>query len=152
MGVSIDIDVDMADAMRRLNGIQARSTDFSSVLRWAGDELEKSNAANFAQNGLPSGKSWSPLDPEYSRWKSRNFPGRPKMVRTGRLFKSLTNMKGVPSYVARTTAEFGTAVEYAKYHQTGTFKMPKRQIVFEPPLFAKRLGSKAADYMANGGL
>ena len=150
MSIDIDIDVDMADAMRRLNGIQARSLDFTAVLRWAGSELEKANARNFAANGLPSGGAWDPLDPGYARWKSSNFPGRSTLVRTGNLFRSLTSMKGAPNYIARTTAEFGTAVEYAKFHQYGTRKMPKRQIVFEPPLFAKRLAEKSADYMANG--
>lgn len=151
MSVSIEVEVDMAKALKRINGIEARSYNFSSVLRWAGDELEKANAANFAQNGLPSGDAWSPLDPQYGAWKSRNFPGRGTLVRSGNLFRSLTNMKGSPSYISRLTAEFGTSVDYAKYHQHGTFKMPKRQVVFEPPLFAKRLASKAADYMANGG-
>lgn len=72
------------------------------------------------------------------------------MVRTGNLFRSLTNMKGTPSYIARDVAEFGTAVEYAKFHQRGTFRMPKRQIVFEPPLFARNLAARSADYVANG--
>ncbi len=150
MSISIDIDVDMADAIARMSGMKARSHDFTTVLVWARGELEKSNAANFAANGLPSGRSWSPLDPGYARWKSANFPGRPTMVRSGRLFRSLTNMKGAPSFIRRDVAEFGTGVEYAKFHQSGTFKMPKRQVVFEPPLFAKRLGMKAADYVANG--
>lgn len=150
MSISIEIDVDMASAQQRLMEMSARSMDFQSVLLWAGNELERANARNFAANGLPSGKAWSPLDPGYARWKSANFPGRPTLVRTGNLFRSLTNMKGTPSYVARTTAEFGTSVEYAKFHQYGTTKMPKRQIVFEPPLFARRLALKAADYVANG--
>lgn len=150
MAVSIDIDVDVASAVKRLTGMTVRSKDFTIVLTWARDELEKANAKNFAANGLPSGKAWSPLDPQYARWKSSNFPGRPTMIRSGSLFKSLTNMKGAPSFIARDFAQFGTSVEYAQYHQNGTFKMPKRQIVFEPPLFARRLGKKVVNYVANG--
>lgn len=150
MGVSIDIDVDIVKAQKRLMKMSLRSENFTPVLLWARDELEKANAKNFASNGLESGKSWSPLDPQYAAWKSSRFPGRPTMVRSGDLFASLTNMKGAPSFIAKDRAQFGTSVEYAKFHQRGTFKMPKRQIVFEPPLFAKRLGEKSADYIANG--
>lgn len=150
MAVSIEVNVDMADAMARLKAMQIRSQDFTKVLLWSRDELEKSNAANFAANGLPSGRAWSPLDPGYARWKSANFPGRPTMVRTGRLFRSLTSMKDSPSFIRRDVAEFGTNVEYAKFHQYGTSKMPKRQVVFEPPVFAKRLALKSGDYVANG--
>ncbi len=147
---SIEVDVDVSDAMRRLGGMQVRINHFRPVLMWARDELEKSNAKNFATNGLQTGKAWSPLDPQYGAWKSIRFPGAPTNVRSGRLFRSLTNLRGVPNVIGDDSAQFGTSVPYAKFHQYGTSNMPKRQVVFEPPLFAKRLASRAVDYVSNG--
>jgi hypothetical protein len=47
-------------------------------------------------------------------------------------------------------ATFGTKVEYAKFHQYGTTKMPKRKVVYEPLGFASRLGEVAATYVCHG--
>jgi phage gpG-like protein len=52
--------------------------------------------------------------------------------------------------MTNTSFSTGTSVEYAKFHQYGTTKMPKRKIVFEPPLFAKKLGGDTVSYIANG--
>lgn len=150
MAINIEVEVDMADAMKRLAGMEARAKNFTPVFIEARGDLEKANAANFAANGLPTGKAWAPLDPQYGSWKSANFPGRGTLVRTGRLFRSLTNMKGTPSYIAPERAEFGTSVEYAKFHQYGTPKMAKRKVIFEPPLFAKQTAKNAGEYVANG--
>ena len=150
MAINIDVEVDMAQAMMRLKGMELRASNFTPVFISAREDLEKANAANFASNGLPSGKAWAPLDPGYGSWKSKNFPGRTTLVRTGRLFRSLTSMKGTPSYITPNIAEFGTSIEYAKFHQYGTPKMPKRQIVFHTPVFVKTTANNAGQYVANG--
>lgn len=142
----IDMSCDADRALKYLDGMAARSRDFSSVFRWAREELKKANAANFAANGLPVG-GWSPLKPRYAAWKARNFPGAPMMVQNGKLRRSLTDLRGNPNRIDKMEAEFGTSVEYAKFHQYGTSRMPKRQIVFEPPMFAKKLAEKAADHV-----
>jgi phage gpG-like protein len=64
--------------------------------------------------------------------------------------RSLTNLFGPPNDIDATSARFGTKVEYAKFHQYGTTKMPARKIIFEPRGFANDLASKAASYVANG--
>lgn len=146
----VNIEVDAKAAIARMRNMSTRADNYIPVFIWARQELERSNAANFTANGLPSGKAWAPLDPQYGSWKSTRFPGAPTMVRTGNLFRSLTNMRGLPSFIRRDTAQFGTDVEYAKFHQTGTSKMPKRQIVFEPPMFAKRLAANIGSYVVDG--
>lgn len=150
MAVEIEVDVDIANAMARLAAMEARAKNFTPVFIAARTDLEKANAANFASNGLPSGKAWAPLDAEYGSWKSVNFPGRGTLVRSGKLFQSLTSMKGTPSYIRSNEAGFGTNVEYAKFHQYGTFKMPKRQIVFSTPIFVKQTAKNAGQYVADG--
>ncbi len=64
--------------------------------------------------------------------------------------RSLTALFGPPNNVSGTEATFGTKVEYAKFHQYGTSKMPARKIVFEPVGFANDLAQKAARYVARG--
>lgn len=147
--LTVKVSCDAEKTLKYLDGMVERSRDFSPIFRWAKKELEKANAANFAANGLPVG-GWSPLKPRYAAWKARNFPGAPTLVQSGRLFRSLTNLRTPPSVIGQTSATFGTDVEYAKFHQYGTSKMAKRQIVFEPPAFARQLADNAAKYIVDG--
>jgi len=140
MMINLRIDVDDAEAQRQLTNMKLRATNFRPVFWYAREELEKANAANFTSSGLPVG-GWDPEE---------ELDSTPVMRETGKLFRSLTFLRGRPNDIGRMEAVFGTNVEYAKFHQTGTRFMPKRQIVFEPPLFAQRLGAVAARYVAEG--
>ena len=140
MKVKINIECDNDAAMRRLEGMKLRSTNFKPLLWYARQVLQTANASNFTTGGLPSGSKWEP--------RTRPYPW-PLMIRTGKLMSSLTNLFGPPNNVENTSATFGTNVEYAKFHQYGTTKMPKRKILFEPRGFASDLGRKASDYVVN---
>ena len=86
-------------------------------------------------------------DLEYSSWKIKNDPN-PMMMRSGKtLFRSLRSLKGKPNTIRKNYAVFGTDVPYAKFHQMGTSKMPKRQIVFEPKGANDKWGKWAVDYI-----
>jgi phage gpG-like protein len=135
-------DIQMLDRMEK------RAKDFRPVFKWAKQEIQKANAANFTSSGLPVG-GWSPLSPRYGAWKATHFPGAPIMVRTGALFRSLTNLRGAPNVIGKNFAVFGTDVEYAKFHQYGTTKMAKRQIVFEPTGFEAQLTLRAVEHIEN---
>lgn len=130
------------DTIKTLEGIKGRGENLKPVFWWARSELEKSNAENFTAHGLPVG-GWVPRTQVYA-W--------PIMRKTDRLFESLTNLRGAPNEVNRRNARFGTAVEYARFHQDGTRKMAKRQVVFEPPMFAQRLGAIAGGYIVRAAL
>ena len=69
------------------------------------------------------------------------------MRRTGALFNSLARLRGSPNDIGLREATFGTNIEYAKYHQNGTWKMPKRLIVFEPVGFKRELGDRGAAHI-----
>lgn len=129
-----------------LDDMDRRSKDFRPVFNKAENYLEKANRDNFAASGLPAG-GWRPLDAQYGAWKTTKFPGVPLMVKSGELFSSLSSLNNSAKSVRLTTAEFGTKVEYAKFHQYGTNKMPKRKIVFEPPRFARDIGVEAAKHI-----
>jgi phage gpG-like protein len=140
--VRIDIDVDDDAAQRMLSKMKMRAEDMIPVFKHAQSELEKANAENFATGGLPSG-GWPPRTRKYA-WKI--------MVKTGKLADSLTSLTGPPNVITPTFAEFGTSVEYAHFHQSGTTKMAQRKVVFEPRGFSKEIGDAAADYIIRGSL
>lgn len=137
------------EAIAKLYLMEQRSDKLQLVFEEAKAKLAASNAANFAANGLPSG-GWSPLDPQYGAWKSTRFPGAPPMVRTGALFRSLTTLSDSVNQVRGSSAQFGTSVEYAAFHQRGTRHMPKRQVLFEPPLFARDIAVDTGRFIVDG--
>lgn len=140
MKYKLDISCDNDSAMKRLAAMQLRAKNLQPVFEYARVQLRNANAANFTTGGLPSG-GWEPR---------RGTQPWPLMIRTGKLMKSLTSLFGPPNEVSGTSAEFGTRVEYAKFHQYGTTKMPARKVVFEPAGFARDIASKAAGFVANG--
>jgi phage gpG-like protein len=149
--ITIEVEVKADDVIELLENMKDRADDMRPVFRWAKGQLELANAANFMANGLPSGKPWAPLDKDYGTWKSARFPGRGTMVQTGNLFRSLINMNdSAVNVIEKDTATFGTNVEYAKFHQYGTTKMPARKIVFTPREFPRELGINMVKYMVLG--
>lgn len=140
----------IAEVEAKLIAMKLRSTNFAPVFAKAKLELSAASASNFSLGGLPSG-GWSPLSPQYAAWKLARFPGAPPLVRSGRLAASLSGgtVDSVFS-VTPTKMQVGTRLEYAKFHQYGTSKMPKRKIVFEPAGFSKSVGSSSAAWIARG--
>ena len=140
----------IAEVEAKLIAMELRSTNFAPVFAKAKLELSAASASNFSLGGLPSG-GWSPLSPQYAAWTLARFPGAPPLVRSGRLAASLSGgtVDSVFS-VTPTKMQVGTRLEYAKFHQYGTSKMPKRKIVFEPAGFSKSVGSSSAAWIARG--
>lgn len=147
--VRISVEIDIGDLDKKLFKMSSRALTMLPLLPEAKTRLEMSNVANFTSNGLPSG-GWAPLDAKYGSWKAVAFPGTPPMVRTGKLFSSLANLSNTALRMSNTEFEFGTSVSYAKFHQMGTEKMPKRQIVFVPRRFAEWVGSSYASWVVDG--
>lgn len=139
----------IASAVARMTAMYARSQVLTPVLIKAKASIKAANASNFTSNGLLVG-GWRPLDAQYASWKLTRFPGAPPLVRTGKLFSSLTATNASIDTMTNTSFSIGTSIEYAKFHQYGTSKMPKRKIVFEPPLFAKKFGQDTVSYIADG--
>jgi phage gpG-like protein len=150
--IRITFHVDISEAMAMLEGMKGRANNFKPVFWYARKELELANKANFVSGGLPVG-GWDPRTRDYA-W--------PILIKSGELFRSLSNLRGPPNDIGRNVAIFGTRVEHAKFHQHGIDPgydrlgrrkgMPKRQVVFEPPLFAKRLGKVSAEYITDAFL
>lgn len=147
--VQIKPTFDADDAIDSIEDMRKRAKDFGPVFKKIRDELEEVWSNNFMTNGLPSG-GWAPLDPGYASWKSVNFPGMPPMIRSGKLFSSLGNLRGTVNVIKDRSATFGTPVKYAEFHQLGTTRMPMRRVVFEPLGSSEIWAEWAAEHVAKG--
>lgn len=82
-----------------------------------------------AEGGGPFAGHWAALSKRYAEWKSKAYPGKKTLERTGDLREALTSSTSplaARDYSASSMA-FGTAgVEYASFHVTGTPFMPAR--------------------------
>lgn len=142
--LQFNIDLDVGRAQRRLEAVELRSKNLAPIFLYAQQRLRVANAENFAVGGLPdAGGPWKPR-------KDGGSYTHPLMIRSGTLMNSLTSLFGPPNIIMPTYAEFGTNVEYAKFHQYGTTKMPARKVVFEPRGFGRDLAERTASYIANG--
>ena len=140
---------DLDDIQNHVDDMRERVDDVRPVFREMREELQDQWKRNFLTNGSLVG-GWAPLDKEYGSWKSVHFPGAPPMIRTGELFRSLTDLRGKPNEINKTSARFGTNVEYFKFHQYGTSKMPERRLIFEPMQFESTWTAKMIDYIVDG--
>lgn len=142
---SLRIDVDtegFTDTQANLSAMIVRSKAMQPVFLKARRTLEQANVKNFTTGGLPVG-GWKPREKdERYQW--------PILRKTGKLFNSLANMRGPGSVVGPTFANFGTDVEYAKFHQYGTEHMAKRTILFNPRTFGEEVARDAGKWIVNG--
>ena len=90
----------------------------------------------FESTGGSIGERWEPLSPAYALWKGRHYPGRPLLVRKGRMKRSLTKATSRDMIFSRKGGRqliIGTRVRYAKYHQYGyKIDKPKRVLPARP--------------------
>lgn len=148
----LDIDISvrgLGSMIASLEQKAVRAQDFAPIFPKAKAEIALSTTANFTSNGLLVG-GWAPLDAEYGSWKMTRFPGAPPMVRTGKLFASLTSQNMASISIKPKSFTIGTNVEYAKFHQYGTSKMAKRKILFVPAEFSKKFANDAASWVNTG--
>ena len=146
--------VDTSRLRRRFNAMSRRSQNFKPVFRWMMQQLQEAHRENFRTAGGSSGFRWQPLDPQYASWKLENYGVRGILVRTGDLRDSLTmnSGRGAVRDIGLRTAEFGTTIGYAKFHQAGTANMAQRKPLFLPRLMANRTGHAVGEYILHGSI
>jgi len=144
--------VDTRALKKRFRGMIRRSTDFSSVFRWAHRQMQDAQAKNFDSRGAVSGGVWAPLDSGYAAWKLEHYGAKGVLVRTGDLRSSLTswNARGAVREVGATTAFFGTDIPYSGFIQYGTSNMPSRSFTFVPRSFATRVARATGEHIVYG--
>lgn len=129
--VSVDaklIGDDAAIALFKL--MRVRSRDLRAVFDEFGDYYAAFHFFRFARSGQFIGtKRWAPLNPKYKARKTATYGARPILTATGALAASLNHRPFDVDRISFQRAEFGTKVDYARFHQTGTRFMPKRAII-----------------------
>lgn len=112
---------------REIRRTVSRIDDLRPALEAVAKMLAEANRKNFDSEGAAGSLGrWAPLSPAYRAWKDVHYPGKPILVRTGKLRDELTK---VPLGVQTTTAtslKVGSDIAYGGYHQTGTARMPRR--------------------------
>lgn len=129
----------------RIMGKRARS--MRVPLTKFGARVRRHNRAQFRTRGAAGGTPWAPLSPKYAAYKLSRVGPKPIMRFTDDLWKSLTrNPMGVQD-IGKMTAEFGTDVDYAEFHQRGTSKMPARPIVTRTEALDNELRRLVSDHI-----
>lgn len=144
MSVRVHVEWETSDASRMIEGIALRSLTFEKPFIQARERLAAAWSSNATSGGSLVG-GWRNEKP--GPWSADG--GLPRLRRTGALEESLANLRGKPNNIGTHRATFGTNVRHAKFHQYGTENMPSREIVFQPPYFAKALAGDVADYLVN---
>lgn len=104
---------------RALSDLLRASSDWRPA--WEGIEhiFYAAEKRLFESEGASGGERWKPLSAAYARWKRLRFPGRPILVRTGSLKRSLIGRSS--SFAIHEATEdsltLGTSHPAARYHQ-----------------------------------
>ena len=87
-----------------------------------------------SKRNFPVGGAWKPLSRSYAAWKAKHFPGKPLLVRTGRLLRSLANKTSDTIDIQEKTAfTYGfdaDRIPYGVYHQDGLGRNPQRKFMY----------------------
>ncbi|WP_029136171.1 phage virion morphogenesis protein [Nakamurella lactea] len=126
MRLLIDIDGDQ-QLHRQLLRWTDRLTDASPAFDRMASTVATIEQQQFSSQGGYGSGGWSPLSPRYRAWKMRHYPGKPILERTGALKRSLTDRPFGIEQINETEMTIGTEVPYARYHQRGTDRMPRRR-------------------------
>ena len=156
-----NVSVDTTEVRKRFIGFRMRAKNFTPVLRWAFQQLQKAHLKNFATEGRASDSPWRPLDPEYATWKLERYGNQGILVgrradgsdlRASLIFSnsrgSIRNI--ITTAEGTTSAEFGTDLPYAKFHQTGTRDMPARKVVYVPQFFKYKMKLAVLEHILYG--
>lgn len=140
-----------AQARREIHAMQERARNMVPVWNEVLDWWAQRNRVHFGSRGARWGTPWPELSPAYLAWKRAQGWQGDVLVRTSDLLRSLADR---PLGVERITAQeavAGTNLPYARWHQSGTKFMPRRQLVNAQAVFAEGVVSEiAANWITTG--
>jgi len=117
---------------RKLSRFGSSFKNIKPLLRDIAKDFKSIEAKQFKSQGSYGSGGWERLSFSYAKWKSKNYPGKPILQRSGRLMSSLTGFGS--DYIERMTnsnIELGTMTPYAIYHQSvmPRTKLPRRPVI-----------------------
>ena len=127
----IRVEWDITKTVAGLQALLARLRDLTPAWRNLLAYLRQVTAQTFDTQGGRIGQFWQPLSPAYAKFKAIKWPGQPILRASDRMFRSLTT-EGATDSIAQVSPQalsYGTQTPYAKYHQRGTPKLPRRQFL-----------------------
>lgn len=90
--------------------------------------------------------SWPPLSERYAEWKYNHFGSLPLLVLTGEMRHQFTSPSGAAITRGPQSLRINfTSPSYAKFHQTGTSRMPARPPVILGPQQREALSDAAVE-------
>jgi hypothetical protein len=116
---------------QQLRGMRERSQDVSPAWNALLDWFAEQNQAQWLTRGGRYRQPWAPLATSTVDEKFRQGWPLDPLIRTGELVQSLTHRPLRIEHITGREVRAGTDVPYAKFHQTGTRRMPQR-ILFSP--------------------
>lgn len=127
----ISIDAKDSGAYKKIAAAARRGSDFGPIFERMADEIAARNKINFNSNGSMVG-GWKPLKPKSIRDKARSgYGNRPPMIRSGKLYRSVTKRPFDIEQIGRTKMVIGTGLKYAAPHFYGAPKinLPSRKYI-----------------------
>lgn len=123
----IEIQITIAgdkETVKKLEKFEGALSDWQSELQSIGGLLQTFySTAVYETEGGAFGAPWAQLSQPYEAWKRTAYPGRGILVRSG-------DMKRGYKYTAgRSEMKLWNPVDYAKFHQYGTSRMPQRLLL-----------------------
>lgn len=150
MKPTVDIE-GLPELLDAFEGVSRGMLDFRDLGTWDAVQFEfyKIEKEQFSSEGAAgaSGK-WKPLSSPYKERKARQYGAVPILTASGRLYRSLTSSGG-DAVVEKRPLELvlGSRVPYARHHQSGTGRMPKREPISITPEQEKRLMKPVQDHL-----
>jgi len=129
--LNITLEIEGEKQLSRALGIYAKNVkDLRGVWPDLQEDFLEGERKIFKDQRTTKGK-WKRLSSPYREWKAKRFRGRGILIATGNLMGSLTKAKHPNHFfvASKKGMTIGSAVPYASYHQTGTSKMPKREVI-----------------------
>lgn len=120
-----------AQVNRTLERVALGAEDASPAWEAMAERFVAVERRHFRAEGGDKGTTgtWAPLSPKYAAWKARHYPGKPILRRTDELLRSLTVRPLDVEVILPDRMVIGSLVEYGRYHQAGTDRMPRRRPV-----------------------
>jgi len=116
-----------AQVDRTLDAIEGRAQDASPVWDVIADRFLHVEEQQFASEGGWGSGGWPALSPAYAAWKQAHYSGRPILVLTGDLERSLTDGPAV-RVIRPDRMWIGSDVAHGRYHQLGDGVPQRRPI------------------------
>ena len=127
--------------------------DLTAVLRQCSLLAKADTLLNFQGQQDPDGRPWAPLSPRTRRRpkdrKARKRGGSPMiLVDSGVMRGSITAGAGHAENVTPTSMEVGSAVAYARWHMSGTRRMPARPFLGWSARLRRQCEEAVTDFLA----